>query len=84
VISASPTGPVPGPAGFSGSDKLGRCAETSSWGVAGCLGVACAIPLLAIPLGVLQAFVIPFEEERLREIFGPTYAAYCTNVRRWV
>jgi protein-S-isoprenylcysteine O-methyltransferase Ste14 len=40
--------------------------------------------LLALPLLVLQRVVIPFEEQRLRELFGEAYAAYCLRVRRWV
>jgi len=43
-------------------------------------------PLLLLPLTVayLQRTVIPFEEARLREVFGDDYEQYCARVRRWL
>lgn len=32
----------------------------------------------------VNAVVIPHEEAKLRELFGPDYAAYCRRVRRWL
>lgn len=40
--------------------------------------------LLPLPLVVMNAIVIPFEEARLREVFGPVFQEYCANVRRWL
>lgn len=43
-------------------------------------------PLLLAPLPVLllDRFVIPGEEHRLRESFGHVYVDYCARVRRWL
>jgi protein-S-isoprenylcysteine O-methyltransferase Ste14 len=43
-------------------------------------------PLLLLPLTVayLHRTVIPFEEARLREVFGEAYERYCARVRRWI
>ena len=43
-------------------------------------------PALLLPLTLvyLQRVVIPLEETRLRETFGPTYTDYCARVRRWI
>lgn len=45
-----------------------------------------AWPLLLLPLPVLlmNAVVIPFEEGRMRERFGQAYLDYCKRVRRWM
>lgn len=40
--------------------------------------------LLPIPVLILNAIVIPFEEARLRAVFGDVFQAYCARVRRWV
>jgi protein-S-isoprenylcysteine O-methyltransferase Ste14 len=40
--------------------------------------------LVPLPLAVLQRFVIPFEEARLREQFGSEYEQYRRRVRRWL
>ena len=54
-----------------------------SAGAALLLGRAWPLVLLAVPLAVMHRIVIPFEERRLRAIFGATYDAYCGRVRRW-
>jgi protein-S-isoprenylcysteine O-methyltransferase Ste14 len=43
-------------------------------------------PLLLLPLPVLliQRVVIPFEETRMRELFGEQYEQYCRRVNRWI
>ena len=53
-------------------------------GVAGLLTQPWAVVLLPFPVAVLNALVIPFEEQRLREIFGASFVDYCTKVRRWI
>jgi protein-S-isoprenylcysteine O-methyltransferase Ste14 len=53
-------------------------------GVAALAGSILALPMLAVPLAILTWIVIPFEERRLRELFGQTYADYCARVGRWV
>jgi protein-S-isoprenylcysteine O-methyltransferase Ste14 len=53
-------------------------------GVAGILGWPWPIVVVAIPLLWLNAVVIPFEENRLRAIFGASYERYCLQVRRWL
>jgi protein-S-isoprenylcysteine O-methyltransferase Ste14 len=53
-------------------------------GMAGLLTQPWPIVLLPLPVAVLNALVIPFEEERLREIFGASFVEYCTRVRRWI
>jgi len=40
--------------------------------------------LLPLTLVYLQRVVIPLEETRLRETFGPAYTDYCARVRRWI
>ncbi len=40
--------------------------------------------ILPLPIAILDRLMIPFEERRLREVFGQTYADYCARVRRWV
>lgn len=39
---------------------------------------------LPLPLAVMNLAVIPYEERRLREIFGPAYDQYRHRVRRWL
>jgi protein-S-isoprenylcysteine O-methyltransferase Ste14 len=43
-------------------------------------------PLLLLPLTVtyLHRVVIPFEEARLRDVFGEAYELYSARVRRWL
>jgi protein-S-isoprenylcysteine O-methyltransferase Ste14 len=43
-------------------------------------------PLLFLPLVVtyVHRTVIPVEEARLRQLFGPAYEQYCARVRRWI
>ncbi|HVY64578.1 MAG TPA: isoprenylcysteine carboxylmethyltransferase family protein [Gammaproteobacteria bacterium] len=54
------------------------------------LGVACmlvqpwSLLLLPFPVALVNAIVIPFEEARLREIFGDEFRQYCSQVRRWI
>lgn len=56
---------------------LGAFAPWLWWGHAGLL--------LAPPLffGVINGAVIPYEEAKLRGIFGGAYDEYCRRVRRW-
>jgi protein-S-isoprenylcysteine O-methyltransferase Ste14 len=53
-------------------------------GVAAILGSAWALPLLAIPLYVMNNHVIPMEERQLEAVFGDSYRAYQKHVRRWL
>jgi protein-S-isoprenylcysteine O-methyltransferase Ste14 len=53
-------------------------------GVALLLRSAWSLPLLALPLWVLQAKVIPFEERLLAQTFGQVYRDYQVRVRRWI
>ena len=39
---------------------------------------------LPLPLALIQRVVIPFEEARLRQIFGDDFERYCLEVRRWL
>jgi protein-S-isoprenylcysteine O-methyltransferase Ste14 len=54
------------------------------------LGIALFVgswPMLIPPLGffVLMSLVfIPFEEQRLRQVFGEAYDSYARRVRRWI
>lgn len=54
------------------------------------LGVAIFLgspmPFLMVLMFFLAAdrWYIPFEEERMRAIFGKAYADYCSRVRRWI
>ncbi len=56
---------------------LGAFAPWLWWGQPGLL--------LAPPLffAVINGAVIPYEEAKLRAIFGDAYADYCRRVRRW-
>jgi protein-S-isoprenylcysteine O-methyltransferase Ste14 len=40
--------------------------------------------LLILPFVSMNWIVIPFEETRLRQMFGREYANYCRGVRRWI
>jgi len=44
------------------------------------------LPLLFLPLvwAYIQWVIIPVEEKRLHETFADEYAAYCSQVRRWL
>ncbi len=42
------------------------------------------LPLLALTVLYLARIVIPFEENRLQQVFGATYGEYCARVRRWI
>ena len=53
-------------------------------GAVGTLGQFWSLALLPIPVAILNALVIPFEEARMREIFAEEYSAYCARVRRWL
>ncbi len=52
------------------------------WAVA--LGRAWPLALVVVPWASMNFVTIPFEEARLREIFGEDYAEYCRTVRRWI
>ena len=45
------------------------------------LWLLCFVPFLAL---LLHTLVIPREEARLLQHFGPQYLAYTRNVRRWL
>jgi len=53
-------------------------------GVAGILTLIWPLFLLPVPVAIVHGKVIPFEEARLREVFGADYEQYCTRVRRWI
>jgi len=53
-------------------------------GVAAILSQVLALILLLVPIIVVRTIVIPFEEARMREVFGSTYDQYCARVRRWL
>lgn len=53
-------------------------------GVAGILFQIWPLILLPLPVAVLQGIVIPFEEARMREVFGDAFTSYCASVRRWL
>jgi protein-S-isoprenylcysteine O-methyltransferase Ste14 len=53
-------------------------------GVAAVLLSPWALPLLAVPLYVMQQHVIPMEERLLKDAFGEAYVQYRTHVRRWL
>jgi protein-S-isoprenylcysteine O-methyltransferase Ste14 len=48
------------------------------------LGRTWPLILVILPWASMNFVTIPFEEARLREIFGENYADYCRRVRRWV
>ena len=43
-----------------------------------------ALVLLVIPFAIMNAIVIPYEERRLKAIFGSSYDEYAGRVRRWI
>lgn len=43
-----------------------------------------ALFLLPLPIIFVHKIVIPFEEGRMREVFGGAYGEYCSRVRRWL
>ena len=51
-------------------------------GVVGLLIQPWSLFLLPLPVAVMHTVVIPFEEARLREVFGSEFHQYCANVRR--
>jgi len=53
-------------------------------GLALALGRAWPLVLVVLPWASMNFVTIPFEEARLREIFGQEYANYCRRVRRWI
>jgi protein-S-isoprenylcysteine O-methyltransferase Ste14 len=53
-------------------------------GVVGLLGQPWPLFLLPLPVALVNTIVIPFEEARLRHIFGDAFGDYCANVRRWL
>ena len=53
-------------------------------GIAVILSQGWALILLPIPLIIVHTVVIPFEEGRMREVFGESYDEYRTRVRRWL
>lgn len=40
--------------------------------------------LLPLPIAFMNWIVIPFEEARMRELFGEAFTEYSANVRRWL
>ena len=53
-------------------------------GVAGVQVQVWPLLLLLPPVAIVNVIVIPFEETRLREVFGSAFVQYCTRVRRWL
>lgn len=53
-------------------------------GMVGLLVQVWPLLLLPLPVGVINVMVIPFEETRLREVFGGAFERYCADVRRWL
>jgi len=53
-------------------------------GVAGNLAQFWPLVLLPLPVWLIQRVVIPYEETRMRELFGDEYQQYCCRVRRWI
>jgi protein-S-isoprenylcysteine O-methyltransferase Ste14 len=53
-------------------------------GVALGLGEVWPLVLVILPFASMNWIVIPFEESRLRQIFGREYVDYCRRVRRWI
>lgn len=53
-------------------------------GVSGILTQIWPLFLLPLPLAIIHGKVIPFEEARLRQVFGDDYEQYCARVRRWI
>lgn len=53
-------------------------------GVAGIASMPWPLLLLPLPVAIVNARVIPFEEARLRARFGAEFERYCARVRRWL
>jgi protein-S-isoprenylcysteine O-methyltransferase Ste14 len=53
------------------------------WVVFGHASLPAILAVAAVALGV-HLFVVFYEEPTLRGKFGPDYAEYCRNVRRWL
>ncbi len=53
-------------------------------GEAGLLHQIWPVPLLVVTISYLNWIVIPVEEARLNDVFGPEYQTYCAKVRRWI
>ena len=53
-------------------------------GAAVAVGSYGALAAVLLPLWVLQARVIPYEERNLVEIFGEEYRRYARGTRRWI
>jgi protein-S-isoprenylcysteine O-methyltransferase Ste14 len=53
-------------------------------GLAVALGRTWPLVLVVVPWASMNFVTIPFEESRLREVFGEDYADYCRTVRRWI
>jgi protein-S-isoprenylcysteine O-methyltransferase Ste14 len=48
------------------------------------LGKAWPLGLIVLPWASMNWIVIPYEEARLRKIFGQDYADYCRKTKRWI
>lgn len=53
-------------------------------GVAGLLGQVWPLLLLALPVTFMHRITIPFEEARMRSLFGDEFDQYCNQTRRWI
>lgn len=53
-------------------------------GVDGIRGELWPLLLLPLPVIIVNYLVIPFEENRLKQLFGEAYGNYCMKVRRWL
>jgi len=53
-------------------------------GAAGTLVEPWPLLLLPVPVAIVGAVVIPFEEARMREAFGSAFDEYRAKVRRWI
>ena len=60
------------------------CLIIAYLGAALMIGSAWPLLTLLVPVAVLALTVIPFEEARMREIFGASYQDYYARVRRWL
>ena len=52
-------------------------------GIATILSQPVALILLSLPVVLIHKIVIPFEEKRMRRVFGEAYDQYCSRVSRW-
>jgi len=57
---------------------------TVYFGVAGALGQVWPLVLLAFPVALIHRITIPFEEARMRALFGDEFDQYCSQTRRWI